>query len=126
MCPGFESLIRHHFFLFRPSPRIVAVRLFRHLLVALAALALGPLAHAQIRSIPEAAKRGEMRHVQGMTVAIDGKAQRLAPGAQIRDPENRIVLPAALPPGAKVKYLLDAEGLVRQVWILTPQEAAQE
>jgi hypothetical protein len=50
---------------------------------------------------------------------------RLAPGAQIRDQSNRLIVPTAVPPGAKVKYVLDNEGLVRQVWILSPQEAAK-
>jgi len=82
-------------------------------------------AQAQLRSIPEAAKRGEIRHLQDMVVEISGKRQRLAPGAQIRDAANRVMMPAALPAGAAVKYLVDAEGLVRQVWILTPEEAAR-
>jgi hypothetical protein len=83
------------------------------------------LAHAQVRAIPEAAKRGEMRHVQAMIVAIDGAAQQLSPGAQIRDAANRIIVPAAIPEGSLVKYLLDTAGLVHRVWILTPEEAAQ-
>ncbi len=82
-------------------------------------------AHGQLRAIPEDAKRGVMRHVQEMIVEIDGAQQRLAPGAQIRDESNLLVVPSAVPPGTPVKYKLDGEGLVRQVWILTPQEAAQ-
>jgi hypothetical protein len=93
--------------------------------LAVALLLASTAAHAQLRTIPGEAKRGEMRHVQDMVVAIDGEARRLAPGAQIRDPSNRVVMPAALPRAAEVKYLLNAEGLVRQVWILTPEEAAK-
>ncbi len=63
-----------------------------------------------------------MRHVEDMTVEIDGAQQRLAPGAQIRDESNRVVVPAAVPPGSKVKYLVDDEGLLRRVWILAPEE----
>jgi len=81
-------------------------------------------AHAQLRTIPEAAKRGEMRHVQEMVVAIDGATQRLSPGAQIRDAANRIIVPAAIPEGSLVKYLLDGQGQVHRVWILTREEAA--
>ena len=80
-------------------------------------------AQAQLRTIPEQAKDGEIRHVQETLVLIDGVQRRLAPGVQIRDEANRLMVPTALPPGAKVKYLLDNEGLVRQVWILSPQEA---
>ncbi len=83
------------------------------------------LACAQTRSIPGDAKRGEIRHLQETIVAIDGLEQRLAPGAQIRDQANRLLVPAALPAGAQVKYLFDAEGFVRRVWVLTPEEAAK-
>ena len=79
----------------------------------------------QLRTIPEQAKGGEMRHLQDMIVSIDGVVLRLAPGAQIRDQANRVVVPTAVPPGTQVKYLLDDAGLVRAVWILTPQEAVK-
>jgi hypothetical protein len=87
---------------------------------------LTALAHAQVRSIPDDAKRGEIRHVQEAIVSIDGVQQRLAPGAQIRDQDNRLLVPTALPPRAQVRYLLNNEGLVRQVWILTPAEAKRQ
>ena len=81
---------------------------------------------AQLRTIPGEAKRAAMSHVQGMTVEIDGKRTELAAGAQIRDDRNLIVLPAALPAGVLVKYVPDAYGQVWRVWILSPQEAAQQ
>jgi hypothetical protein len=99
------------------------VQFFR-LLIAVACLA-STAAYAQLRSIPEDAKRGEMRHLQDMVVEIDGVRQRLAPGAQIRDTTNRVIVPTAVPSRAPVKYLYNGEGLVRQVWILTPEEAAK-
>jgi hypothetical protein len=99
------------------------VQFFR-LLIAVACVA-ATTAHAQLRTIPDEAKRGEMRHLQQMSVEIDGVLQRLAPGAQIRDASNRVIVPAAVPARASVKYLYNADGLVRQVWILTPEEAAK-
>ena len=45
-----------------------------------AALLVNPAA-AQLRTIPADAKLGEIRHVQEMLVELDGKPQRLAPGA---------------------------------------------
>ena len=81
--------------------------------------------YGQVRSIPENAERGTILHLQDMVVEIGGKRLHLAPGAQIRDASNRVVMPAALPAGAPVKFVLDGAGLVRQVWILTPEEAAQ-
>src|SRR2546425_3428002 len=98
------------------------MRFFR-LLIAVACVA-STAAYAQLRIIPDNAKRGEMRHLQDMVVEIDGTMLRLAPGAQIRDASNRVVVPAAVPARATVKYLFSADGLVRQVWILTPEEAA--
>ena len=83
------------------------------------------LASAQLRTIPPDAKLGTIKHVQEMNVAIDGVQKRLAPGAQIRDASNRLVLPVSLAAGTPVKYLLDPDGMVRQVWILSSQEAAQ-
>jgi hypothetical protein len=83
------------------------------------------LAFAQLRTIPDDAKRGTMRHVQETIVEIDGQQQRLSAGAQIRSASNMILVPTAVPPGSLVKYRLDQEGLVRQVWLLTPEEAAQ-
>jgi hypothetical protein len=83
------------------------------------------LARAQLRTIPDAAKSGKIQHLQDMYVVIDGARKRLAPGAQIRDANNRLVLPVSIPAGARAKYLTDAEGMVRQVWLLSPKEASE-
>ena len=80
---------------------------------------------AQLRSLPDDAKRGRIRHVQEMLVEIDGTQVRLAPGAQIRSPENRLLVPSAVPPGALVKFTLDKGGLLQRVWLLTDEEAAR-
>ena len=83
-------------------------------------------ASAQLRTIPADAQPAQMRHVGENVVEVNGKPARLSAGAQIRDETNRIILPAALPAGAKVKYQLDADERVHRVWILTPQEAAEK
>ena len=79
---------------------------------------------AQVRQIPDSAKRGIMTHIQENVVEIDGARMRLSPGAQIRGRDNLIIVPMSLPPGSLVTYLLDGAGLVHRVWVLTPQEAA--
>jgi hypothetical protein len=95
-------------------------------LLAVAVLAVTCLAAwAQLRTIPQDAKRGEIRHLQEMMVEVDGRPVQLAPGAQIRDADNRIVVPTAVPPGTLVKYRVDANGMIREAWVLSPQEAAQ-
>ena len=91
----------------------------------LLALATTGAALAQLRTIPAEAKRAKLSHVQGMTVEIDGKKTALAAGAQIRDANNMIVLPGALPAGVLVKYMPDMQGQVWRIWILSPQEVAQ-
>ena len=50
---------------------------------------LAPSALAQLRTIPADALSGTMRHLQGMLVEINGTPVMLAPGAQIRDADNR-------------------------------------
>jgi len=94
--------------------------------VALLALgACAGLALAQLRTIPADAKRATLTHVRETDVTLDGKPARLSPGAQIRDQNNRIVLPTMLPADTKVKYLPDAVGNLHRIWILSEQEIAQ-
>ena len=97
--------------------------MIRLLAVALAVCA-SVAAHAQVRTIPADAKRGTMRHLQEMIVQIDQSRARLAPGAQIRDTHNRLVLPTAVVQPTAVRYQVDAMGHVSRVWILTAEEAA--
>ena len=88
-------------------------------------LSVATLAAAQLRTVPPEAKRGTVSHVQDMLIELDGKPGRLSPGAQIRDTNNRLMLPVALPPKSDVKYLLDVAGNVHRVWILSAAESAQ-
>jgi hypothetical protein len=80
---------------------------------------------AQLRTIPQEAQRGELRHLQGGLVEINGKEVRLSAGAQIRDADNRLVLPGYLPEKSVVRYLIDASGMVHRVWILSAGEQAE-
>ena len=82
------------------------------------------IATAQLRTIPKEAVPGQLRHLEAMTVEIDGKPRSLAPGAQIRDPDNRLVLPVSLVEQTPVRYLVDPTGMVHRVWILSAAEKA--
>jgi len=82
-------------------------------------------AAAQLRTIPQDAVRGTMRHLYDTLIEIDGERAQLSQGAQIRGTSNTIVLPVALPPDSVVKYQLNTSRQVHRVWILTPEEAAQ-
>jgi hypothetical protein len=88
------------------------------------ALMLASAAVAQVRQIPDVAKRGNIVHIQGPIVEIDGQRMRLSPGARIRSQANLFIVPMSLPPGALVKYTLDGSGQIRRIWVLTPEEAA--
>jgi hypothetical protein len=88
------------------------------------ALVLPAATVAQVRQIPDDAKRGNIVHVQGNMVKIDGQPMRLSAGAQIRGRNNLIIVPMSLPPGALVKYTLDRMDQIHRVWLLTPEEAA--
>ena len=95
-------------------------------LVGVAALAT--TAHAQVqRNFPANALRGALVVVDPPVVMLNGEPARLAPGARIRDANNLQQLSGSLV-GAKllVHYTVDGLGLIQDVWILTPQEAAKK
>ena|SRR5882672_4663436 len=76
--------------------------------------------------IPEDSRRGYIRHVEEMAVTIDDKAMQLAAGATIRNQRNLIIVPVSLPrEGAWADYILDRDGKVFRVWLLTPDELAR-
>jgi hypothetical protein len=83
--------------------------------------------YSGLRNIPPQARSATLGAPYGdRTVALNGKLFRLAPGAQIRDARNLIVLPMNLqnlPDGIKVRYQLDLHGDVLRIWMLTPEEA---
>ena len=87
------------------------------------ALVLPVSVRAQVRQIPDDARRGNIVHIQDFVVEIDGQRMRLSAGAQVRDQDNLIIVPMSLPPGALVKYTLDGTGQIRRVWVLTAEEA---
>jgi len=87
-------------------------------------LSLAAAAAAQLRTIPPEAKLGQIRHLQEMQIELDGKPRFLSAGAQIRDADNRVVVPASVQQKVQVKYLLDQAGQVHRVWILSPRETA--
>ena len=94
----------------------------RRLVLFLMLMGVAAAAAAQVRTIPKEAQRGEIRHLQDMHVELNGKALRLSPGAQIRDADNRLMLPTSLVEKSDVRFLLDGTGLVHRVWIMTPLE----
>ena len=89
-------------------------------------LAVPAAAHAQ-RTFTAKALRGEVEFGTPPEVTLNGKPARLAPGARIRDENNLLQLPAALVGRkAEVNYTTELEGMLLDVWLLTPAEAARK
>ena len=83
-------------------------------------------AHAQFRTLPQNAKFARVGDAQPLPlIRLDDKVVKLAPGGVIYDQNNRTVVQAALPAGARVAYVLDMSGDVGRIYILTAQEQAQ-
>lgn len=77
------------------------------------------------RAFPEGTKKGELSPMGGlMEVVIDGKPLPRAPGMQIRNQQNLIVMPMTVQAKTPVRYQLDASGAVFRVWLLTRAEIA--
>ena len=76
------------------------------------------------RNFPIGTLRGKFMVVDAPDVELDGNADRLGAGARIRSAQNMLVMPGAII-GQRflVNYTRDAAGLLREVWILTPEEA---
>ncbi len=89
-----------------------------------AVAALAPTAQAQ-RLFPQGVQRGQISFVEPPQVLLDGRAEVLAPGARVRNEHNRIALSGTLRGQTfAVNYLRDPAGVVREIWILSPEEAA--
>jgi len=89
-------------------------------------LSVAATAGAQLRTIPKEAVLGQIRHLESMVIELDGtKVVQLSAGAQIRDTDNRLVLPTSLTERTVVRYLVDGAGDVHRVWILSADEIAK-
>lgn len=77
-----------------------------------------------VRQFPAKALRGLMEVTAPPNILLDYKPRRLSPGARIKNTKNIIVMSASLV-GKEllVNYVTDPQGLIHEVWILTPAEA---
>jgi hypothetical protein len=107
-------------------------RLPPHLITALllAAASLPALAQSDAgdmlpgRQFPKAVLRGELVVLAPPEITMDGKPERMSPGARIRGADNLLVMSGALVnQKLAVNYLREPAGQVHQVWILTEEEA---
>jgi hypothetical protein len=102
--------------------------MLRCVLALVAAFLLASPAAAQVqRSFPQNALRGTIVFGTAPEIAVNGQPARLAPGSRIRDAGNMLLVPSAAHGGKfLVHYTIDTYGLVKDVWILTPAEAAKK
>jgi hypothetical protein len=90
------------------------------------ALALPAAAQVQ-RNFTNKALRGTIVFGTPPEVMLNGKPARLAPGARIRDANNLVLMSGTLVGGkAVVNYTTELEGMLLDVWILSPAEAARK
>ena len=103
--------------------------MFRCVMAGLTAALLCGSAAAQVqRNFPPTALRGWLAITTPPDALLNDEAVRLAPGARIRGSDNMMKMSAALAGAARmlVHYTIDTSGLVKDVWILTPDEAARK
>jgi len=102
--------------------------MYRCASAALAALAVSFSAHAQLqRTFPADALRGTLTIGQAPDVSLNSTPARLGAGVRIRDQANLQPRPASLIGQTfVVHYTVDTQGLIKEVWILRPDEAARK
>ncbi len=95
--------------------------------MALFGLGLSAAVAAQpARPFPATALRGALLVTQPPEVLLNGEPQRLSPGARIRGANNMLQMSGALVGQTLlVHYTRESNGLVHDVWILTPDEAGR-
>ena len=88
---------------------------------------VAPVAAQLQRNFPATALRAEMQITLPPQLLLNGRDARLAPGARIRDENNFLTMSGSLADRRLViHYTLNNEGLLLDVWVLTPAEMAKQ
>ena len=110
---------------FSTSSRVMRIAAPAALLAGLVLASLGSTAQVITRPFPPTAVRGILTVTQPPEVLMDGKADRLSPGARIRGTNNMLVMSGALVGQAmRVNYTREPNGYIHDVWVLTDAEAS--
>ncbi|HEY0856352.1 MAG TPA: hypothetical protein VGE16_04810 [Albitalea sp.] len=104
--------------------------MYRCAIAAVAACLIAPAAaqaQSQERQFPQNALRGALTLNTPSQATLNDRPVPLAPGLRIRGQNNMLQMSGALL-GSKllVNYTLDMQGAVKDVWVLTAQEAAKK
>lgn len=109
---------------FLTTSRLLRIAAPAALLAGLVLASLGSTAQVISRPFPPHAMRGILTVTQPPEVLMDGKADRLSPGARIRGANNMLVMSGALMGQAmRVNYTREPNGYIHDVWVLTDAEA---
>lgn len=99
----------------------------RTALVGLSLAATAAFAQTVVREAPRDVKPAIIAvSATPPLITVDGKEDRLSPGARVRDRNNMLVLSGAL--AGKTLYTVyrrDSVGLVHEVWLLNEEEYAK-
>jgi hypothetical protein len=110
----------------RAAARIAAAPLLAICLavgLAVAAALVHTPVHAQsLRPLPATARLADFEMRQYPEILLNGELARMSAGGQIRDAQNRIVMPAGITGTHPVLYERDPSGQVSRIWILTADE----
>jgi hypothetical protein len=105
---------------------------FRRLMAPALMLAMLTLAHADLsaqtisRPFPPKTQRGAMVITNPPDIVMNGKTDRLSPGARIRGQNNMMVMSGTLVgQNLLVNFVREPNGMVHEVWILNEAEARQ-
>ena len=102
-------------------------RWIRAALAAALTLFLAQAAFAQgiVRQPPKDVRPARMAVTAPPEITLDGQADRLSPGARIRNVQNLVVMSGSLAgQTVPVVYRRDPSGMVHEVWMLTEDEYA--
>ena len=100
-----------------------AMNTTRRSLLGCAAALLLPLPAMAGRIFPKGTVRGQMYFVKDKEVVVNGGREKLSPAVRVHDERGRIPLRGALDGKTfTVNYVRDPRGVIREVWLLTPQE----
>ena len=108
------------------TPTFATVKIAASALCMGAAMLFSTISHAQqVRDFPPTALRGKLQVVAAPQVLLDGRADKLSPGARIRNAQNMYVMSGSIAgQDLPVNYTRESNGMIHEVWLLTPAEAA--
>jgi hypothetical protein len=110
---------------FSTRARLLRIAAPAALLAGLVVASLSSTAQVISRPFPPNAVRGILTVTQPPEVLMDGKPDRLSPGARIRGANNMLVMSGALVGQAmRVNYTREPNGYIHDVWVLTDAEAS--